>query len=193
MPVVWADAPGVPQQHHGAVRGHLLLPQLMTVMVTSPKCSLSSSALFAACQTQLCQCAVKMWKNTGALPPPCPCAPQPARASSLQTPPSPNLCARTPVHSLGSSVSPAEPPQCRQLPNLVPGTDLMQGCRDPSSEQTSGSQTAPALPVPSAILGGHVRACLALPRADLILPSLHIPHAATQGSPCQKGSVLISV
>lgn len=95
---------GVPQQHHGAVRGHLLLPELITVIVTSPKCSLPPSAPLAACQIQLCH--VKMWKNTGALCPQCPRAPQPvtARASSPQ-PLLPQTCVSGLPYTLGSSVA----------------------------------------------------------------------------------------
>lgn len=74
------------------------------MIVTSPKCSLPPSAPLAACQIQLCH--VKMWKNTGALCPRCPRAPQPvtARASSPQ-PLLPQTCVSGLPHTLGSSAA----------------------------------------------------------------------------------------
>lgn len=92
---------------------------------------------------------VKMWKNTRALCPRCPCAPQPVtvRASSPQ-PPLP----RTYVSGL-----PYTPWGAQQPPNPLAGADFVQSCRDPSLGQTSGSHTVPALPVPSMLQGDMSR------------------------------------
>lgn len=134
----------------------------MTVMVTSPKCSLPSCAPLAACQTQLCQCAVKMWKNTPTLSsmPLHPLQPATARASSPQTPPSPDLCAGTSLCSLGSSVftcpTPAEPPSAGNLQSL----HQAQASRKAAETHPRSKPLALGLPLPCLAplrsWGGHV-------------------------------------
>lgn len=126
-------------------------------MVTSPKCSLPPFAPLAACQTQLYQCAVKMWKNTGALCPRCPCAPQPAvsKDSSPQ--------------SLFTKTVSKYSCQLFGVLSLLPPQTLCQAqslCKTPESHPLSKpvALNVPALPVPSgSLVGGHVQTCLALP------------------------------
>lgn len=59
VPIAWADTPIFPWGLSAASRGCQGSPSsvTVTVMVTSPKCSLPSSAPLAACQTQL----LPMW------------------------------------------------------------------------------------------------------------------------------------
>lgn len=110
---VWAgltplSSPEVPQWHHGAVRGHLL-SQLTTVMVTSLKRSLGCSSDPAL---PTCGDDMEKYQNPGSSVPPA----------------DPNPPFLKPVSQDSQAQFPCAPPQCRQPPNPVPGTDVVHGC-----------------------------------------------------------------